>query len=483
MSEPPPAEGAASPPRRQADGTLRRPLAREFRWQAFFQQSPEPLFLLDRRQRLLFVNRAWEEVTGVPAAQAQPLVCRRRRPAAADDSPQTILEHALTPPAEVLRGVPGKARRLLPGRDSARRWWDVEFFPFAAGGKAGGLAVLGRITPLPADTPAATTPLPERLVALRERQARRHGPEVLTTTVPAVRRLAEQVRLAAQVFVPVLFVGEPGAGKRTLARAVHFLGPNRERAFAALDCERLPPAAVAGLLFSERGASQRAALGSVYLREPGRLPRDMQLRLCEWLAAEGERPRVVAGCATPPAEDVAAGRLLEELACALGVMVLGVPALRQRRDDLPWLVERLLDRAGAGREPPLRGLTTAAWELIRVYSWPGNLRELYAALAGAVARCPGERIDAEHLPAPLRLAQALEETPGPVEQALPLEELLQEAERNLIRMALRRSGGHQGRAARLLRIWPSKLSRRIRELKIAGAEEEGEAAPDTEGPG
>ena len=115
MSEPPPAEGAASPPRRQADGTLRRPLAREFRWQAFFQRSPEPLFLLDRRQRLLFVNRAWEEVTGVAASVAHLLRCRRHRPAAADDPPEQVLEHALTPPAEVLRGAPGKARRLLPG--------------------------------------------------------------------------------------------------------------------------------------------------------------------------------------------------------------------------------------------------------------------------------------------------------------------------------------------------------------------------------
>jgi transcriptional regulator with AAA-type ATPase domain len=477
MSEQPP----PGPPRKR-EGE-RRALAEEFRWQAFFQRSPEPLFLLDRRQRLLFVNRAWEELTGVAASAAHLLRCRRHRPAAADDPPEQVLEHALTPPAEVLRGEQGKARRLLPGRGEARRWWDVEFFPLALGGKAGGRAVLGRVTPVPADTPAADNPLPERLVALRERQARRHGPEVLTSLVPAARRLAEQVRLAAQVSAPALFVGEPGTGKRTLARAAHFLGPGRDRAFAALDCERLPPAAVAALLFGEAGAVQRAALGTVYLREPGRLPRELQQRVCERLTAGGEGPRFLAGSAAPPAEEVKAGRLLEELACALGVLVLEVPPLRERRDDLPWLVERLLERACTGRDSPIRGLTAAAWELVRGYPWPGNLRELYAALAGAAARCTGERIDAEHLPAPLRLAQSLAEAPGPAERTLPLEELLLEAERNLIRMALQRSGGHQGRAARLLRIWPSKLSRRIKELKIAGGEGEGGGEADAEGPG
>ena len=137
----------------------------------------------------------------------------------------------------------------------------------------------------------------------------------------------------------------------------------------------------------------------------------------------------------------------------------------------------------SGRETPIRGLTPAAWELVRGYPWPGNVRELYTALASAAGRCTGERIDAEHLPAPLRLAQSLAEAPGPAERTLPLEELLLEAERNLIRMALRRSGGHQGRAARLLRIWPSKLSRRIKELKIAGAEGEVAAEPEAEGPG
>src|SRR5207248_3873904 len=105
-----------------------RRLATNFRWQSLFQRSSEPLFVLDRRRRLLFVNRAWEALTGLSATDAATLKCRRPRPSSLEDSPEEILAHAMTPPPEVLRGTSGRARRLLPGREVSRRWWDVEFF-------------------------------------------------------------------------------------------------------------------------------------------------------------------------------------------------------------------------------------------------------------------------------------------------------------------------------------------------------------------
>src|SRR5947209_4972402 len=99
----------------------------EFRWQALFQRTREPLFLLNRQRRILFVNRAWEELTGLPAAEARGRrVGHRRKPATLPLG--EALAHALAPPAEVLQGQPGKARRLAPGA-AGRRWWDVEFFP------------------------------------------------------------------------------------------------------------------------------------------------------------------------------------------------------------------------------------------------------------------------------------------------------------------------------------------------------------------
>jgi transcriptional regulator with AAA-type ATPase domain len=442
-------------------------LARTFRWQAFFRRAADPVFVLDRRRRLLFVNEAWEALTGTPASEAHLLFDRRPRPG---DSPRAALEHALTPPPEAVQGAVARVRRLAPGREAGRRWWDVEFFPLRQPGEAGGVLLLGRITPVPADEAAPDPPLPEQLVALRERVADRYGTDLLPETTPALRRLAEQVRLAARTAAPVWLVGEPGAGKRTLARLIHLLGPNRERPLAALDCARLPVAAVADVLFS----GGPGAPAAVYLNEPGRLPRDVQARLCELVAApDGGAPRVLAGCAADPAEEVRSGRLLDELYASLAVLTLHVPPLRERAADLPLLVRRLLERWGEDEGPRVTGLTAEAWEALRGHAWPGNLRELFAVLAAARRRAKNGRIDAADLPASLRLTKRLGETPGRApERPLPLDRLLEQAEKRLIELALRRTGGHKARAAEALAIWRTRLTRRMKALGIAGAEDE-----------
>ncbi|HKB40077.1 MAG TPA: PAS domain S-box protein, partial [Gemmataceae bacterium] len=100
----------------------------DFRWRAFFQRSTDPLFVLNRQGYLLFVNSAWEKLTGMGAAQARRLYCHRSQPARPNQSWKAILAHALTPPPEVLDGTPGRHRRLIPAREGqAPCWWDVDF--------------------------------------------------------------------------------------------------------------------------------------------------------------------------------------------------------------------------------------------------------------------------------------------------------------------------------------------------------------------
>src|SRR6516165_4642177 len=130
----------------------------EFRWQAFFQRTREPLFVLSRQRRLLFVNRAWENVTGVPAAEARGQRVSQRRKSAGLDLWEA-LAHALAPPVEVFEGQCSRVRRQAPptlphargeGREVGR-WWDVEFFPLES--EKGLLGVLGKIRVVAAAEP------------------------------------------------------------------------------------------------------------------------------------------------------------------------------------------------------------------------------------------------------------------------------------------------------------------------------------------
>ena len=453
------------------------PRPADLRWQAFFRRSADPIFVLDRRRRVLFVNPAWESLAATPAAAARALVCRRPRPTERDDSPEALLEHALTPPPEVLEGHTARVRRLLWGRES-RRCWDVEFFPLRLEGARPGVLILGRITPVAVADLVAAAPLSENLVALREATTRRYSLELLTGAGPASRRLAEQVRLASATTAPVLLVGEPGAGKRTLARCIHYQGPARERPFAGLDCARLPAAAIAGVLFD----GSASAFGAIYFHEPSYLPRDFQLRLCELLSVPAaERPRILAGCGADPTEEVRAGRLLDELYSSLAVLTLTLPPLRERMADLPSLVDRFLLRCNAEGEAQVKGVSADAWEVIRAHGWPGNLSELHIVLSAARRHARTERISAADLPASLRLQRRMEETPAPVRaRPLPLDALLEEAERRLMELAIRRAGGNKKRAADLLSIPRPRIWRR---LKALGLLEEEPDATDESGEG
>jgi PAS domain S-box-containing protein len=436
----------------------------ESRWQSLFQRAGEPLFLLNRQRRLLFVNTAWEQLTGRSGAEVRGRTCRRHKHA--EPGSWEALATALCPPAEVLQGQSERARRLVPQAEAGRRWWDVDFFPLRDA--QGLLAILGKITVAPADRPGSTLPLPEKLVTLRDQRLRRYRLDTLSRELPVFQRLADQVRLASQTRVPVVVIGEAGTGKEWVARTIHAQSDLREQVFAAVDCAHLPAEALASLLHSDGGLMRRAGIGTVYLREPAHAPRDLQMKLCELLAdvsAPGT-PRVIAGCRTTPALDVRAGRLLEELDCALGTLLITLPPLRDCRPTLPRLIELLLPRTGGER--PALGMTPTACEILEGYSWPGNIRELFTALRDAGARAAGRQIDAGDLPVYLRMPAELPE------RLLPLDELLEQVERRLIQLALRRSRGNKSKAADLLSVWRPRLLRRMEALGIADNEGDGE---------
>jgi DNA-binding NtrC family response regulator len=132
------------------------------------------------------------------------------------------------------------------------------------------------------------------------------------------------------------------------------------------------------------------------------------------------------------------------------------------------LAERMLGNLSAAGDKRIVGLTPAAWDVLRDYPWPGNLRELQVVLAGAFRRCDRDTIDVAHLPRTLRLRHAVEQVGGTADpvRKLPLAEILESVERKLMTFALAQCGGNKSRAAEMLGLWRMHLIRRMEKLGI-----------------
>jgi DNA-binding NtrC family response regulator len=364
----------------------------------------------------------------------------------------------------------GRSARVLrppPGAATGPPWWEVEFLPLAD--ETGVIGILGKITAGGPIAAGVAPPMTEAWAAVRAQAADHFRLDALDASRQPT--LVAQARLAAASRCPVYLVGERGTGKRWLARAIHHASDLGQLSFVALDCAHLPARALRDMLFGPTGLDRPAWLGTLYLNEPAALPREIQAELAERLANETDHgPRMIAGSAEAddPKRPVFLGQMLPELFDALAVLMVPLPPLRAQKDDLPRLVEEMLRRAGPAVGKTVTGLTADAWECVRAYHWPGNLRELYATLLGAGRRTSRDQIDSSDLPLAVQQAKAAAEAPAAKSppQLPPLDTVLEEVERRMIRLALAQSGGNQSKAAELLAVWRPRLIRRIKALGL-----------------
>jgi len=475
---------------------------------SLLEQSRDPIFLMNQRRRFLYVNPAWEQLTEVPHAEARRLACSRRE-AALGISAEDAARSLCCPPPKVFAGKSARVRRLRPEAPPGKRWWNIDFLPLCD--SDGTVFILGRIELVPEDTSApqhvedtppahrkkqndAQAPARlERLAQLRERAYARYQLDCLQSSHPAMRRAVEQARLASQNRFPVFLHGECGTGKEWLARAIHAASPMREQVFIALDCEHLPLASVSEVFYGEHVLDGHIPVGTIYLREPAFLPRDFQVRLLEFVqettlpSPRAEKlPRIIAGTVTISVSDASDKRLLlDDLYNTLSIQSINLIPLRQRPTDIPHQIESFLTRLQQD-DSRTTTLSAAAIDCLRTYAWPANLRELFSVLssarthatrtlsrepvASAVSPDAVQRIliDVPDLPTVVRVTAA-GGRPTPTEEVppLPLEKLLEEAERRLILVALSRAGGNKTRAAEMLSIFRPRLLRRMEALGIA----------------
>ena len=440
----------------------------DFRWQALFQRAADALFVLNRQRRILFVNRAWEQATGLAAAEVRGLQCRQT--ALPSGSPLDLRVRALcAPPPEVTAGKASRVRRLWTKEDGRAVWWEIEYLPIA--GPEAPLAFLGRLR----HNADLTPPGPEIAAAARQEvRPNRAGFESLASKAPALGVVVRQARLAAATDLPFLVVGAAGTGKRWLGGVIHDASSRSGRPLIALACARLPLEQCRVLLAAHTAARMGWRGGMLYLQEPQALPLDLQRGLVERMQAESTVSglRVVAGMRLEPVEAIRKGLLLPELAYLLETLIVRLPPLRERQEDLNDLLDFFWKRTSSALKRDSLILAHETRELLLRYTWPANLHELQSVLASAGQRCTGSHVEPSDLPSAVRLQLKLEQIPSPLEaKPPPLDALLEQVERRMLTTAMRKAGGNKSKAAEWLGIWRARLIRRLEALGI-GKEDE-----------
>ncbi len=324
--------------------------------------------------------------------------------------------------------------------------------------------------------------------ALRDEIRKEHRFEDILAKSPRMQEIFRTIAKIADYKTTVLVTGESGVGKELIARAVHRRSSRRGGPFVAVNCGALPENLLESELFGHkkgaftdavldrRGLFEEANGGTLFLDEIGELPLGLQVKLLRVLEDERIRRlgdskdvqvdvRIIAATHRDLLSETKAGRFREDLFYRLNVLHIHCPALRERREDIPLLIEHFIARNNARLGTTLRGIDTEARRLLYEYSWPGNVRELENTIERAMVLAEGDQIVAADLPDRIREAR------DPVQLQLASGELsvkktMRVIEEILIRRALQKTKGNRTRAAEVLEISHRALLYKIKDYEI-----------------
>lgn len=314
------------------------------------------------------------------------------------------------------------------------------------------------------------------------------APSLVIGESKAMQRVLAQLKVAVDPPVTALLRGEPGVSKELLARSLHLSGPHRDGPFVTASCVGARAQTLASDLFGAEvegpkgtivrvGKIASAAGGTLFLDDVEELPFELQSRLVRFLRAGEVEPegsviaeavevRLIVGAQAPLERFVARDQFRLDLAHRLGQFAIDVPALRERREDLPLLIQAAINRCCHAAGKRVQGITVKALEALAVYDYPGNLPELENIVRRLVYLCPqGMPIDESMLPEAVRRA-TVEGLQPSLDGDLDLERLVASCERAAIREALHRSAGNKSEAARQLRLSRNGLTMKIKRLGL-----------------
>jgi len=332
----------------------------------------------------------------------------------------------------------------------------------------------------------------ERQETLREvkalrRQLREHGAfGSMIGNSSEMRKIYQVIEQSAPTGASVLIAGESGTGKELVAQTIHQLSPRASFSFVAINCAAIPDTlleseifghekgAFTGAVDRRQGCFELADRGTLFLDEIGemtpttqvKLLRVLQERRFRRLGGRNEQSvdvRVIAATNIDPIEAVHTGKLREDLYYRLNVFALRLPPLRDRKEDLPLLVQTFINEFSARNQKSIAGIDHQAMRMLEQYAWPGNVRELRNVIERATILASGPFIEPRHMP------PTLSDEPSSRHQAqgaLAPGTTVEEAERRLIVMTLEHTRDNKTRAAEILGISLKTLHNKLNKLRL-----------------
>lgn len=334
---------------------------------------------------------------------------------------------------------------------------------------------------------------------LRREARNRYALTWIVGETPQMKAIAQLLMRVAPTNASVLLQGESGTGKEVVANAIHQQSNRSEQAFVALNCAAIPDALLESELFGyeagaftgahkqKKGLVEAADGGTLFLDEISGMKPEMQAKLLRVLETRtlrrvgGTRDikvdiRIIAASNQDLVQAIREGTFREDLYYRLGVVTVNLPPLRERIVDLPLFVAAFIDDFNRSTGRNITGVSAEALELLKAYSWPGNIRELRNVIERAIILCDGDEIRPQHLPAEIAAGRPnAAPEPAPLAQGdgtpsnghgLNLREAVAQLEESLIRRALALAEGNQTRAANVLGISRDELRYRMRKYQL-----------------
>ncbi|MBI4430452.1 MAG: nif-specific transcriptional activator NifA [Candidatus Omnitrophica bacterium] len=341
---------------------------------------------------------------------------------------------------------------------------------------------------------AQKSKLQDENIRLRSELKKIYKPENIVGDSKAMANVYSSIHLVAPTKATVMLRGESGTGKELVAHAIHYGSPRAEKPFIKVNCASLPEALLESELFGHEkgsftGATSRrigrfemAHQGTLFLDEIGDLSPSTQVKLLRVLQErEFERVggtetvrvdvRLITATNKDLEKEVREKRFREDLYFRLNVIPIFLPALRERREDIPLLVEYFLKRSCTEHHKGINGLKREAWDYVMSYPWPGNVRELEHTIERAVVLCDSQALDQKHFPLYLqRKISSFELSSKPEvfpngeqsEQVGNLLETVTKLEKDMIEKTLKQTAGNKRKAAGLLGITERILSYKMK---------------------